>query len=197
MTTKLSSLAMLLESSKSMTDLTQQIADVLRKHQLWNEFVIAVLSRNRRAWWCSCGTDCLKTEGSHYQHVAEQIVAVLKLTPTYAITTDWRDGEVYSILERTESITRTPSGTRHDDLPDVPDRSDHPDLRQRIAEVIQSLLNEAMETDPDFDGLDSPYVDRMADAVLSVLQPDIDTEYILVDRKTIEQLRECLGLADD
>lgn len=52
---------------------TGRIAEVLRKHALSRE--------DRRAWWCTCGADCLNTEGSHWKHAAEAVVAALPPSP--------------------------------------------------------------------------------------------------------------------
>ena len=51
-----------------MTDqLTDRIAEVLREHALSRE--------DRRAWWCTCGADCLNTEGSYWNHADKAVVA--------------------------------------------------------------------------------------------------------------------------
>ena len=60
---------------------SERLVAVLRAHRLerWD----------RRAWWCSCGADCMTVEDGHAEHVADEIVKALGLIEVTALQAVW------------------------------------------------------------------------------------------------------------
>ena len=69
-----------------MQDIVKRIARVHQQHLL--------VRYDRRAWWCQCGDDCLSVEGSHGEHVANQIISALELKRELS----WRVGDVSGLV---------------------------------------------------------------------------------------------------